>query len=128
MNGRGSFTSYGPFSITDGGTIPLTGQSCECTAGGIVIPQDGVYYAVVSVNVPVNTDMDTCIRLELNDRRLTPPDIDIHAYGSCAAHSYSGNAVFRAEAGSLLRLVSTEPISCPDVTAQPVFTLTLIRL
>ena len=128
MDGRGAFTSYGPFSIADGGTIPLTGQCCECTAGGIVIPQDGVYYAVVSVNVPCGTDMDTCIRLELNDRRLTPPDISVHACGSCTTHSYSSNAVFRAEAGSLLRLISTEHISCPDATAEPVFTLTLVRL
>jgi len=128
MTGRGAFTAYGPFSLAPGGTVPLAGMSCECSAGSVVIPSDGVYYAVISVEVPDCVDAETCIRLELDDRRLTPPEINVSACGSCAAHSYTGHAVFQAAAGSLLKLTSTEALNVPDATSQPVFTLTLIRL
>ena len=43
-------------------------------------------------------------------------------------HNFSGSTVFFASCGSLIKLSSLRELTIDQTTAQPVFTLTLIRI
>ena len=68
------------------------------------------------------------MRLELGNQALVPPEIAVTTAIDGATDNYAGHTVFHARAGELLKLSTLEALTISQTTAQPVFTLTLIKL
>ena len=96
--------------------------------GSILIRRPGMYYAAVTVDIPKNTEVDTVMRLELDNQNITPPEIAVSTSCDGTTSNFAGHAVFRASAGSLLKLSSLRELTIDSGTAQPVFTVTLFRI
>ena len=97
--------------------------------GSITLEAGGAYHAALTVDVPPDNIVDSILAIELDGYPLTPPGLTVTADttdGSTA--NYAANCIFHAEAGSVLRLTASDPISINAATAQPVFTLVLMKL
>ena len=129
----GVFTANGPINLSAGGTINLTGRNvntdCFTTSfGSIRIRRAGIYFAMVTADIPVGTCVDTTLRLELGNQALVPPELAIVTHSDCESHNFAGSTVFCAKAGELLKLSTLDALTIGQTTAQPVFTLTLIQI
>ncbi len=96
--------------------------------GNILIRRPGLYYAAVTVDIPKNTEIDTVMRLELDNQNITPPEIAVATVCDGSTSNFAGHTVFHAGAGSLLKLSSLREMVVDSSTAQPIFTLTLTRI
>lgn len=129
-----TFSIYGPVDVAAGGAIGLTMRDANTNlftveGGRILLRAPGVYYAAVTADIPTEIATNTVLQTELNSRVLTQPQIAIEtATTGTAASNFAGQAVFQADCGSVLRLLSQDALSVTTATAQPLFTLTLIRL
>ena len=104
------------------------GKGCSACHGGIRLRRPGIYCVMVSVDIPQNADVDTVMRLELDGRILTPPEIHVDTQGCECARSHTGCATFCANAGSTLRLTTLRELNVPCTSARPVFTVTVVRI
>ena len=130
---HGVFTAGGPLNLSAGGAVnfkPRVGEShCFGTSyGSILIRHPGLYYAAITVDIPKHSDVNTVMRLELDGRAITPPEIPVCADCDGCAASFCGHAIFHACAGSLLKLITLRELAIECSTAQPVFTITLFRI
>ena len=129
----GVFTADGPINLSAGGTINLTCRNVntDCfttTYGSIRIRRAGIYFAMVTADIPVGTCVDATLRLELGNQVLVPPELSIVTHSDCDTHNFAGSTVFCARAGELLKLSTLDALTVSQTTAQPVFTLTLIQI
>ena len=129
----GVFTANGPINLSAGGTINLTCRNvntdCFTTSfGSIRIRRAGIYFAMVTADIPVGTCVDTTLRLELGNQVLVPPELSIVTHSDCDTNNFAGSTVFCARAGELLKLSTLDALTVSQTTAQPVFTLTLIQI
>ena len=127
------FTANGPINLSAGGTINLTGRNvntdCFTTSfGSIRIRHTGIYFAMVTADIPIGTCVDTTLRLELGNQVLVPPELAIVTHSDCDTHNFAGSTVFCAKAGELLKLSTLDALTISQTTAQPIFTLTLIQI
>ena len=127
------FAAGGPVSISSGGSVDFEARNADgdtfaTSYGNILIRRPGMYYAAITVDIPKNTEVDTVMRLELDNQNITPPEIAVATAGDCITSNFTGHTVFHANAGSLLKLTSLRDMDVGCTTAQPVFTLTLIRI
>lgn len=96
--------------------------------GSILIRRPGLYYAAITVDVPAHTEVDTIMRLELDNQNISPPEIAVTTTDDETTSNYAGHTVFHANAGSLLKLSSLRDFCVHCTTAQPLFTITLFKL
>lgn len=113
--------------------MPLAPQNvCSHTFstsyGSILIRRPGTYYAAITADIPAGTEVETALHFELNGQPLDCPALNIDTCGGCGATNYAASGVFRAGAGSLLKLIGMNDLNICKAGAQPVFTVTLIRL
>lgn len=130
---HGVFTANGPLNLSPGSAVNFEnrGGDPHCfgnSYGSILIRHPGLYFAAITVDIPKNADADTVMRLELDGRAITPPEIAVCTGCSGGPCNFCGHAIFRACAGSLLKLVTLRELSIECTTAQPVFTVTLFRI
>lgn len=127
------FALNGPLSLAPGGAVELVVRDgntelFDIDNGNIILRDSGMYYAALTVDVPRDVEVDTTMRLELDNRTLIPPQLAVTTSVDGTSNNFSGHTVFAANAGSVLRLSTQEFLNVHTATAQPLFTLTLIRL
>ena len=127
------FSADGPIRLSEGGTVNLEASHVDSSYfstsyGSILIRRPGLYYAAVTVDIPGNTEVDTVMRLELDNQNITPPEIAVTTNDDETTSNYAGHTVFHAKAGSLLKLRSLREMAVHCATSQPVFTLTIFRI
>ena len=125
------FTADGPVLLSAGDSVVFepgnTSDRCFTSGrGGIVIRRPGTYHVSVTVHIPRGADVDTVLSLELNGCDDVIAQIDVDTDCGHAA-SFTGNAVFRADAGAALNLTTLNDMEIP-CGGRPVFRLTLIRI
>lgn len=125
--GFGVFSASGPISLPAEGAVNLNARNVNAdfftaSCGSIRIRRSGLYYAAVTADIPCESAVDTILRLELGSQPLVPPELAV------TTGNYAGHTVFHARAGELLKLSTLEALTISQTTAQPVFTLTLIKL
>lgn len=131
--GFGVYAACAPLSVSAGDAVPLSLQNaCSHTFstsyGSILIRRPGIYYAAVAADIPACAEVETALSFELNGQTIDCPALNIDTCGGCGAMNYAASGVFRAGAGSLLKLISMNDLNICKACAQPVFTITLIRL
>ena len=130
---HGVFTAGGPLNLSPGSAVNFEthGSESHCfgnSYGSILIRHPGLYFIAISVDIPKNADVDTVMRLELDGRAVAPPEIAVCTDCRGCASNFCGHAVLHAGAGSLLKLVTLHELFIECSTAQPVFTVTLLRI
>ena len=123
------FAVNGPFAFASGCAVDLKTRSADAQFfsvhdGSITIRKAGTYHLAVIVNIPMGETADTVLSLELDGQRLTPPELVIE---TCSGNDYAGHTVIRADAGSVLKLNTRNPLCCA-ATHDPVISMILTRL
>lgn len=128
--GFGLFTATTPMAAPVNGVIPLVGGFCDdddipVNSGVIKLYEPGVYLATVTARVGEDTALDSIITLNVNDASQSSAVIELTGEGpmnSCA------QAIFEVRDQALVTLRSSEAINITTPSAQPLFTLSLMRL
>ena len=124
----GLFSANVPVTVTAGAAIPLTSTNTSCndftvSNGTVTINRCGVYLATYTANIPAGTEIDTTIVMNVNGVAQPSTLLDISAPGS-----YTGQTVFKANAGTTISLVSSAAFSIADPIGQNIVALTLTRI
>ena len=124
----GLFNASTPLAVTAGAAIPLTVNTTSCndftvSNGTVTINRCGTYLATYTVNIPSGAEIDTSIVMNVNGIAQSSTLLNISADGS-----YTGQTVFKANAGSTVSLVSNAAFSITDPVGQNVISLTLTRI
>lgn len=130
---RSTFVASAPLTLAAGDTVSLEGRNVDprcysVTGGNIFLRCGGLYYVTIAVNVPRNTETSTVIQLALDNQTLNPPSISVVTQTDSNATTFTGQAVFYANPGSVLKLVTESALSIETTSSQPVFALTLMRI
>lgn len=120
-------------SYAPGGTVGLVPRDCntdifDIDNGSVIIRAPGCYFAALTVDIPQGTEVSTTMRLSLDNRMITPPQIAVTTDDGGITNNFAGHTVFTAGPGSVLSLETQDALEIAGATAQPVFTLTLFRL
>ncbi len=128
----GLFTAMLPMAVIANGIIPLGVTGClngkedfAINSGLITVKREGTYLATYTVRAPEGAALDTTVTLNVNDASQSAAISDV---GGTAPFSYTAQAVFEADAGDTVTLRSSEAISITESAAQPLFTLSLMKL
>ena len=100
----------------------------NATQDGIEILRGGTYLIVYTVHIPANNAVSSRFVLTLNGERITASALDVATEGDCTTDGFTMHAMVNAQAGSVLKLVSLNPVSICPSSASNVFTLTLTRI
>lgn len=130
----GMFMTSLPVATLANGIIPLARTMCGCDAftvnsGMITLREPGTYLATYTVRVPMGTELSTTTTLNLNDAMQTSGiaviDTGAEATGTV---STTAQAILNVESGDTVTLRSSDPINVAGTAAQPMFTLSLVKL
>lgn len=124
----GLFSANIPLAVTSGAAIPLTANTTSCndftvSNGSVTINRCGTYLATYTINIPAGAEIDTSIVMNVNGIAQSSTLMNITAVGS-----YTGQTVFKANAGTTVSLVSNAAFSIADPIGQNVVSLTLTRI
>ena len=124
----GLFTAMLPMAVTANGIIPLAYNNCmsdngfPVNSGLITIEEGGTYLATYTVRVPEGAALDSTITLNVNDASQSS------AIAQTNGSSTTAQAIFDVSDRATLTMRSSEAINITDPSAQPLFTLSLIKL
>ncbi len=127
----GLFMAMLPMAVTANGIIPLTNNNClnasgfPVNSGLITIEEGGTYLATYTLRVPEGAALDSTITLNVNDACQSAA---IAQAGGTAPASTTAQAIFNVNDRATLTLRSSEAINITENSAQPLFTLTLVKL
>ena len=127
----GTFSAMMPVAVAANGMIPLVCNNCVGTgefpvnSGLITLPEGGVYLATYTVRVPDGAAVDSTITLNVNDASQSTAIAEV---GGTAPNSFTAQAIFEARDNATLALRSSEAINITSPNAQPLFTLSLVKL
>ena len=132
-NPSAEFVATAPAAVTAGGQLNLQYDSGDQNAfqvrpSGIRIVYPGRYFASYTFQNPASTTLDTTLSLELDGNPLNASSSRAVTDGTAVSSTFSGNAIFEADAGDYLTLGSTGAITLPASDQTPVATLTLLRI
>jgi len=124
----GLFSSGVPLTVTAGAAIPLATTSVSnhdftVSNGAVTINCCGTYMATYTVNVPAGAEVDTTIVMNVNGIAQPSTLLNVDVAGS-----YTGQTVFKANAGTTVSLVSSAAFSITEPVGQNIVTLTLTRI
>ena len=114
--------------MTANGIIPLAYNNCmsdngfPVNSGLITIEEGGTYLATYTVRVPEGAALDSTITLNVNDASQSS------AIARANGSSTTAQAIFDVSDRATLTMRSSEAINITDPSAQPLFTLSLIKL
>lgn len=129
----GLFLSWLPIAIAANGVIPLVvnnpcRDSCyDVNSGLITIDEGGTYLATYNVRLPEGATVDTTVTLNVDDASQSSAVTQIMSEGT-GTQGYSAQAIFDADAGATVALKSSQAINLTDTSAQPLFSLSLVKL
>ena len=127
----GLFSAMLPMAVTANGIIPLVNNSCVNAAdfpvnsGLISVEESGTYLATYTVRVPEGAALDSTITLNVNDASQSSA---IAQVGGEAPGGVTAQAIFDVNERATVTLRSSEAINITDTSAQPLFTLSLVKL
>ncbi len=127
----GLFMAMLPMAVTANGIIPLSNNNClidngfPVNSGLITIEESGTYLATYNVRVPEGAALDSTITLNVNDASQSSA---IAVAGGTAPASTSAQAIFEVNDYATVTLRSSEAINITETSAQPLFTLSLVKL
>ena len=120
-----------PMAVTANGIIPLTNNNCvidngfPVNSGLISIEESGTYLATYTVRVPEGAALDSTITLNVNDASQSSAIAEV---GGTAPSATSAQAIFDVNERATLTLRSSDAINITDTSAQPLVTLSLVKL
>ena len=128
-----SFASGTPVELASGDSVTLNpsfsnSDDFNATQDGIELLRGGTYLIVYTVHVPANNAVSSRFVLTLNGERITASALDVSTEGDCTTDGFTMHAMVNAPAGSVLKLVSLNPVSICQSSASNVFTLSLTRI
>ncbi|MDO4866248.1 MAG: hypothetical protein Q4C10_06790 [Clostridia bacterium] len=131
-NGFGMFSAMLPMAVAANGVIPLVG-SCGCpgwenfnvNSGLVTVKEEGTYLATYTVRLPEGADVNSTITLNVNDASQSSA---ITQVGGAGPGCFTAQAIFDACGDTTVTLRSSEAINITEPSAQPLFTLSLVRL
>ena len=127
----GLFSAMLPMAVTANGVIPLVKNNCAHAAdfpvnsGLITVDERGTYLATYTVRVPEGAELDSTITLNVNDASQSSA---IAQVGGTAPGGATAQAIFDVSDRATVTLRSSEAINITDTSAQPLFTLSLVKL
>lgn len=127
----GLFMAMLPMAVTANGIIPLTNNNCvidngfPVNSGLISIEESGTYLATYTVRVPEGAALDSTITLNVNDASQSSAIAEV---GGTAPSATSAQAIFDVNERATLTLRSSDAINITDTSAQPLVTLSLVKL
>ena len=128
-----SFAAATPVELACGDSVMLTPNfsnsgDFNATQDGVEILRGGTYLIVYTVHIPANNAVSSRFVLTLNVERITASALDVATEGGCTTNGFTMHAMVNAQAGSVLKLVSLNPVSICPSSASNVFTLSLTRV
>ena len=128
-----SFAGATPVELACGDAVTLSptfihSDDCHATHEGIEILRGGTYLIVYTVHIPARQAVSSRFVLTLNGERITASAMDVATEGDCTTNGFTMHAMVNVQAGSVLKLVSLNPVSICPSSASNVFTLSLIRI
>ena len=127
----GLFSAMLPMAVTANGIIPLAKNNCagvndfRVNSGLISVEESGTYLATYTVRVPEGAALDSTITLNVNDACQSAAIAEV---GGAAPVSTSAQAIFDVSERATVTLRSSEAINITESSAQPLFTLSLVKL
>ena len=127
------FAAFLPMAVAANGIIPLVAYSpCrrsdfDVNSGLVTVEERGTYLATLNVRVPEGAALDTTITLNVDDASQTTAITEISSPGT-GTSAYAAQAIFEADEDTTVALRTSDAISATDPSAQPMFTLSLVRL
>ena len=129
--GYGLFTASLPMAVNANGIIPLNNNSCvnssgfPVNSGLITVEESGTYLATYTVRVPEGAELASTITLNVNDACQSSAIAEV---GGAAPATTTAQAIFEVNDRATVTLRSSESINITDTCAQPLFTLSLVKL
>lgn len=127
----GLFSAMLPMAVTANGIIPLVNNSCvnagdfPVNSGLITVEETGTYLATYTVRVPEGAELASTITLNVNDASQSTAIAEV---GGAAPATTTAQAIFDVNDRATVTLRSSEAINITDTSAQPLFTLSLVKL
>ena len=128
----GLFSAMLPMAVAANGIVPLVGN-CGCPVGDgfnvnsglVTVKEEGTYLATYTVRLPEGADVNSTITLNVNDASQSSA---ITQVGGAGPGCFTAQAIFDAGDDSTVTLRSSEAINITEPSAQPLFTLSLVKL
>ena len=126
----GMFMAQLPMAVGPNGIIPLVfnnpckSDNFEVNSGLVKVERAGTYLATYTVRVPEAAALTTTITLNVDNASQSSAITQVGEANS----EYTAQAIFQADEGDIVALRTSEAINVTDTAAQPMFTLSLVRL
>lgn len=128
----GLFSAMLPMAVAANGIIPLVGN-CGCPGGDgfnvnsglVTVKEEGIYLATYTVRLPEGAEVNSTITLNVNDASQSSA---ITQVGGAGPGSFTAQAIFDVCGDATVTLRSSEAINITEPSAQPLFTLSLVKL
>ncbi len=128
----GVFTAMLPVAVAANGVIPLVNSRCigdaddfKVNSGMVTIEEEGTYLATYTVRVPEGQALDSTVTLNVNDASQASAVSEVGGEGPS---SFTAQAIFDVSDRASLTLRSSGAINLTETSAQPLVTLSLVRL
>ena len=128
----GVFTAMLPMAVAPNGIIPLVNTNCMNIAGDfavnsglITVEEAGTYLATYTVRVPEGQTVASNITLNVNDASQSSAITEVGGDGPV---SFTAQAICDVCERSTIALRSSEAINITDPSAQPLVTLSLVKI
>lgn len=128
----GIFTAMLPMAVAPNGVIPLVNGNCFCAPGGfpvncglITVEEEGTYLATYTMRVPEGQAVTTTLSLNVNDACQTSAVAEVGGQGP---NCFTAQAIFDVCDHATVALRSSEAINLTETSAQPLVTLSLVKL
>lgn len=127
----GLYTASLPMAVAPNGVVPLVGGLCDCggdiavNSGVITLYRPGTYLATVTARMCAETTVDSTITLNVNEASQSSAVLELAGTGPASS---TAQAIFDVCDQALVTLRSVDAINITTPAAQPLFTLSLVRL
>ncbi len=128
----GLFSAMLPMAVAANGIVPLASNNCigavsefPVNSGLITVEEQGTYLATYTVRVPEGQTVDSTFTLNVNDASQSSAVVEAGGQGPMG---FTGQAIFDVRDRSTVTLRSSDAINVTETAAQPLVTLTLVRL
>ena len=128
----GVFMAMLPMAVAPNGIIPLVSNNCMSIAndfavnsGLITVEEAGTYLATYTVRVPEGQTVASNITLNVNDASQSSAITEVGGEGPV---SFTAQAICDVAERSTITLRSSEAINITDPSAQPLVTLSLVKI
>ena len=128
----GIFSAMLPMAVAPNGIIPLVNSNCFCPCGDfavncglITVEEAGTYLATYTVRVPEGKAVASTFTLNVNDASQSSAISEVGGEGPVG---FTAQAIFDVNDRATLALRSSEAINLTETSAQPLVTLSLVKI